>query len=140
MQAKNYDLRPSFSENYIQKQTALQKTLKASGKTNYKKSKKKTIGKNQFFQKTSFFKWLLAFITFVNYEHAYLAEKFLHILFSHFVFGKKEKRNKKKFVETVAVCRVLLDYNFVLQNKKSKNQLFRIYLPVKLVYSKMSIK
>ena len=39
---------------------------------------------------------LLAFITFVNYEHPYLAEKFLHIFFSQFVFGKKEKRSKKK--------------------------------------------
>ena len=52
--------------------------------------------KKLVFWKTSFFKSLLAFITFVSYEHAYLVEKFLHIIFSHFAFGKKEKRNKKK--------------------------------------------
>ena len=63
-------------------------------KTN--KTKWKTTGKNQFFWKTSFFKSLLAFITFENYEHAYLVEKFLHIVFSHFAFGKKEKRHTKK--------------------------------------------
>ena len=61
--------------------------------------------------KLVFFKLRLAFITYVNYEHAYLVENYLHILFSHFAFGKKEKKTKKKFVETVAVCRVLLDYD-----------------------------
>ena len=61
---------------------------------------------------TSLFKSLLPFITFVNYENAYLLEKFLHILFSYFAFSKKKKqKTKKKFVETVAVCRVLLDHN-----------------------------
>ena len=74
------------------------KKLKSQWKKQLEK-KWKTTGKNQFFWKTSFFKSLLAFITFMNYEHAYLVEKFLHILFSHFAFGKKEKRNKKK------VCR-----------------------------------
>ena len=61
---------------------------------------------------TSLFKSLLPFITFVNYENAYLLEKFLHILFSYFAFSKKKKqKTKKKFVETVAVCRALLDHN-----------------------------
>ena len=95
---QNYDLRPTFSENYFWQQTALQKKLKSYWKKQLEK-KWKTTGKNQFFWKTSFFKSLLAFITFMNYEHAYLVETFLHILFSHFAFGKKEKRNKKK------VCR-----------------------------------
>ena len=63
---------------------------------------------------TSLFKSLLPFITFVNYEHAYLVEKFLHILFSHFALAKKKKETKKKFIETVAVCRVLLDYNLYI--------------------------
>ena len=61
---------------------------------------------------TSLFKSLLPFITFVNYENAYLLEKFLHILLSYFAFSKKKKqKTKKKFVETVAVCRVLFDNN-----------------------------
>ena len=54
---------------------------------------------------TSLFKSLLPFITFVNYENAYLLEKFLHILFSYFAFSKKKQEKTKKFVETVAVCR-----------------------------------
>ena len=61
---------------------------------------------------TSLFKSLLPFITFVNYENAYPLEKLLHILFSYFAFSKKKKqKTKKKFVETVAVCRALLDHN-----------------------------
>ena len=61
---------------------------------------------------TSLFKSLKPFITFVNYEHAYLFEKFLDILFSYFGFSKKkEEETKKKFVKTVAVRRVLLDHN-----------------------------
>ena len=61
---------------------------------------------------TSLFKSLLPFITFVNYEHAYLVEKFLHIVFSYFAFSKKNKEEtKKKFVKTVAVRKLLLDHN-----------------------------
>ena len=61
---------------------------------------------------TSLFKSLLPFITFVNFENAYLLEKFLLILFSYFEFSKKKKeKTKKKFAETVAVCRALLDHN-----------------------------
>ena len=59
-----------------------------------------------------FFKSLLPFITFVNYGNVYLLEKFIHILFSYFPFSKKKKqKTKKKFVETVAVCKALLDHN-----------------------------
>ena len=48
----------------------------------------------------------------MNYENAYLLEKLLHILFSYFAFSKRKKeKTKKKFVETVAVCRALLDHN-----------------------------
>ena len=61
---------------------------------------------------TSLFKSLLPFITFVNYENAYLLEKKFHILFTYFAFSKKKKqKTKKKFVEIVAVCRALLDHN-----------------------------
>ena len=88
---------------------------------NFKKLVEKTTGKKVennwkklVFWKNSFFKSLLPFITFVNYEHAYLVEKFLHILFSHFALAKKKKETKKKFIETVAVCRVLLDYNLYI--------------------------
>ena len=51
---------------------------------------------------------------FVNCEHGYLVEKFLHIFFSYFAFRKKENQTKKKFVETVAVCRALLDYDLCI--------------------------
>ena len=34
--------------------------------------------------------------------------------------AKKQKRNKKKFVETVAVCRVLLDYNLFIAKQGIK--------------------
>ena len=60
----------------------------------------------------SFFKSLLPFITFVNYEHAYFIKKFLCILFSYFAFSKKKK---KKFVETVAVCGASRDHNMEIQ-------------------------
>ena len=60
---------------------------------------------------TSLFKSLLPVITLVNYENAYLLEKFLHILFSYFAFSKKKQEKTKKFVETVAVCRAWLDHN-----------------------------
>ena len=66
-------------------------------KTKFKKLVEKSTRKKveNNWKKSSFFKSLLAFITFVNYEHAYLVEKFLHILFLHFAFGKKEKETKK---------------------------------------------
>ena len=78
-----------------------------------RKKVEKQMEKTSFFGKPPFLS-LLAFITFVNYEHAYLVEKFLHILFSHFALAKKKKETKKKFIETVAVCRVLLDYNLCI--------------------------
>ena len=96
--------------------------------------------KTSFFGKPPFLS-LLAFITFVNYEHAYLVEKFLHILFSHSAFGKNEKRNKTRSLlkrQLFAECYLIIIY--VLQNKESKKPLFRIHLPVKLIYGKMSIK
>ena len=81
-------------------------------KTN--KTKWKTTGKNQFFWKTSFFKSLLAFITFENYEHAYLWKNFFTSFFHISRLAKKKKDTHKKFVETVTVCRVLLDYNLCI--------------------------
>ena len=52
------------------------------------------------------------FKSLLPYEHAYVVEKCLHILFSYFGFSKKKKEEtKKKFVKTVAVCRALLDHD-----------------------------
>ena len=65
-----------------------------------------------------------------------LSKHFFTSFFHISRLAKKKKETKKKFVETVAVCRVSLDYNLCI----AKKQLFRIYLPVKLVYGKMSIK
>ena len=76
--------------------------------------------KKLVFWKNSFFKSLLPFITFVNYEHAYLVVKFLHILFSHFAFSKKARKKQKNFVERVAVCRVLVDYNICIAKQGIK--------------------
>ena len=56
----------------------------------------------------------------MNYEHAYLVVKFLHILFSHFAFSKKARKKQKNFVERVAVCRVLVDYNICIAKQGIK--------------------
>ena len=97
---------------------------------------------NAFFLKTCF-NSLLPFPTFVNYERAYLVDRFLHILCLYFDMALVQLwviTKTKKFVAIVTVCRVSLDYNLVITNKESKKQLFRIYLPVKLADGKMSIK
>ena len=45
--------------------------------------------------------------------------KVFSLFFSYFAFGKKAK-TKKKFIETVAVCRVLLDYNLCIAKSRIK--------------------
>ena len=68
-----------------------------------------------------------------------LSKKFFRILFSYYAFGKIEKRRKCLLKQQpLAQCYLIMVY--VLQIKESKKQLFRIYLPVELVYGKMSIK
>ena len=53
-------------------------------------------------------------------------------------------KTKKKFAEIVAerylFAERYLIITYLIQNKESKKQLFRIYLPVKLVDGRMSIK
>ena len=67
----------------------VEKTTRKKVESNWKKL---------VFWKIAFFKSLLTFVTFVNYERAYLVQKIFHIFFPHFAFGKKEKRNQKKKV------------------------------------------
>ena len=52
-----------------------------------------------------------------------------------------KKKTKEKFVQTVAfwIERYLI-ITYVFQNQQWKKQLFRIHLPVKLVYGRISIK
>ena len=81
----------------------VEKTTRKKVESNWKKL---------VFWKIAFFKSLLTFITFVNYERAYLVQKFFTSFFHISRLAKRKKETKKKkFVETVAVCRMLLDYN-----------------------------
>ena len=78
----------------------------------------------------------------MNYQTPYLTEESLHTLCSYFDVALVQLRvitkTKKKFVEIVTERYLIITY--LIQNKKSKKQLFRIYLPVKLVDGRMSIK
>ena len=53
------------------------------------------LEKTSFYIKPSFFKLLLTFITFVNYERAYLVKGLFHILCSCFSFRNINKKEKK---------------------------------------------
>ena len=74
----------------------------------------------------------------MNYQTPYLTEESLHTLCSYFDVALVQLRvitkTKKKFVEIVTERYLIITY--LIQNKKSQKQLFRIYLPVKLVERK----
>ena len=53
------------------------------------------LEKTSFYIKPSFFKLLLTFITFVNYERAYLVKGLFHILCSCFSFRNINIKEKK---------------------------------------------
>ena len=73
-----------------------------------------------------FFKSPLLLMTFVSCKGSYLVEGF-------------NARTRDDFFEKVAVAKPYLIITNV-QNKKSKKQLFQIYLPVKLAYGTIPIK
>ena len=90
-----------------------------------------------------FYKSLLPFLTFVNWECPYLAKGLLRNVCPCFdiVFAQVRviPRTRNKFVETVTVAQRHLIIAHV-ENKEWKKQLVRICLPVKLADKRMSIK
>ena len=86
----------------------------------------KIITKIEVMLEKLFFKSPLLLIAFVSCKGSYLVEGF-------------NARTRDNFFEKVAVAKPYLIITNV-QNKKSKKQLFQIYLPVKLTYGTISIR
>ena len=60
--------------------------------------------------------------------------------FFHITRLAKQKKKRRSLLKQQPLAQCYLIMVYVLQIKESKKQLFRIYLPVELVYGKMSIK
>ena len=69
-----------------------------------------------------------------------LSKNFFTSFFHISRLAKKKKKQKRSLLKQQLFPRRYLITIYVLQNKESKKQLFRVYLPVKLVYGKTSIK
>ena len=90
-----------------------------------------------------FYKSLLTFLTFVNYEGPCLAEYFLTTILICFdiVFAQFRviPRTGNRFFKTVAVAECYLVITHI-KNKESKKRTFRIYHAVNLADGRTSIK
>ena len=69
-----------------------------------------------------------------------LSKNFFTSFFHTLRLAKKKKKRKRGLLKWQLFAERNLIIIYVLQNKKSKKQLFQIYLPVKLGGGKMSIK
>ena len=69
-----------------------------------------------------------------------LSKNFFTSFFHISRWQKRKKKQKKSLSKQQLFAECYLIIIYILQNNESKKQLFRIYLPVKLVYGKMSIK